>query len=84
MSFQETFDINYYHYCYYTSIHFCQKKFHIIKVSQKRGKIIYLDKNVTIHFFLHIKFYQNFKLHHAEKLNKTGEYMFCLALGTLF
>ena len=26
MYFQKTFDINYYHYCYCTFIHCCQKK----------------------------------------------------------
>ena len=41
-----------------------------MKVSQKRGKIIYLYKIVDI-FLLYLKFYQSFKNYHAEKLSKT-------------
>ena len=43
----------------------------LIKVSQKKGKIIYLYKSVDIYFLLHLRFYQNFKTYHAGKLNKT-------------
>ena len=91
MCFQETFNINYYyHYCYYAFIPFWQKKSNnlekkLIKVSQKRGKIMYLHKNVKINFSLNLKFYKNFKIHHARRLNKTYLVkMFCMALRTVF
>ena len=65
MSFQKTFDISYYyyyyHYCYYTFIHCWHKKFQIIKVSQKRGKIIYLHKGVSINFFITLKILSKFQ-----------------------
>ena len=51
----------------------------MIKVSQKRGKIIYLYKIVDIIFLLHLKFYQSFKNYHTEKLNKTDLVNTCFA-----
>ena len=73
MSFQETFDINYYYYhCYCTFIDCRQKKVShnfdkkkLIKIIPKRGKIIYLRKGVNVNFFLYLTFYQNFKIHNA-------------------
>ena len=71
MSFQETFDINYY-YHYYTFIDWIQKKsftklrqIQLMKLSQKRGKI------VNINFLLYLKFYQSFKNFHEVKWSKT-------------
>ena len=56
--------------CWHKKVsHNLEKK--LIKVSQKRGKIIYLYKSVDIIFLLHLKFYQNFKNYHARKWNKT-------------
>ena len=43
----------------------------LIKVSQKGEKIAYLHKSVILIFLLHLEFHQNFKNHHAKKLNKT-------------
>ena len=69
MSFQETFDIDYYyhHYCYCRFIHCWQEKVlhnseeKLIKVSHKRGKIIYLYKSVNINFFIAFKILSKFQ-----------------------
>ena len=67
--------------CWHKKVsHNLEKK--LIKVSQKRGKIIYLYKSVDIIFLLHLKFYQNFKNYHAKNVNKTDLVnMFCVTLS---
>ena len=68
--------------CWHKKVsHNLEKK--LIKVSQKRGKIIYLYKSVDIIIFLlHLKFYQNFKNYHAKNVNKTDLVnMFCVTLS---
>ena len=72
MYFQETFDINcyYYYHCYCIFIHRWQEKVShnlekkLIKVSQKRRKIINLYKSINVNFFIRIKILSN-------KLSKT-------------
>ena len=60
--------------------HNLEKK--LIKVSQKRGEIIYLYKSININYFItfiYIRFYQNFKKNHLGKLNKTYLMNICFA-----
>ena len=84
MSFQETFDIDYYCYCYcyftFTDCrqkkvsHHLKKKSKLIKISLKRGKVIYLYESVNIIFVLYLKFYQNFKNYHARRLKADSRF----------
>ena len=57
-----------------------------IKVSQKRGKIIYLYKSVNINFCLTFKILSKFQESSTEKFkqNLFGEYMFCVTLDPEF
>ena len=55
---------------------FRQKK--LIKISQKRRKIIYFIKTKRLNFVSNVKFYQNFKNDHKGRLNKTYLVNICL------
>ena len=73
MSFQESFDINYYYYhnCNCTFIiEKCFSKFRqkSYKISKKWRVVMYLCKSVNIYFLIYLKFYQNFKNCHVVKL----------------
>ena len=73
MSLPETFDIHYHYYYNYCYCAYCTSffadisRFHVIwkkliKVSQKRGKIIYLYKSVDIYiFFITFKILSKFQ-----------------------
>ena len=92
MSFQETFDINYYyHYCAF--IDWRQKRSFTwfiqiegIKFSQKRGKIIYLYKTVNINFFIIFKISSKFQELPCSKVkwNLFGEIYFPSPSRTVF